>query len=85
MYVSMVAAGITVHYQFALFDAIPTQRPALQEMTRFAVDYTLFLNITFGVVAALLLWLHFSVSSQKVPVHASVRSRSTSLPSDDYI
>lgn len=58
MYVSMVVAGITVHYLFALFDAIPTERPSLQEMTRFAVDYTLLLNIAFGGVAAILLWLH---------------------------
>ncbi len=59
LYVCMVAAGITVHYLFALAGQIPEQRPELQEMVRFAVDYTLFLNLGFAAVAAILLWLHF--------------------------
>jgi uncharacterized membrane protein YraQ (UPF0718 family) len=59
LYVCMVAAGITVHYVYALLGIIPTERPALQEMVRFAVDYTLFLNLGFLLVAGLLLWIHF--------------------------
>ena len=59
LYVCMVAAGITVHYLFALFGAIPTERPSLQEMVRFGIDYTFFLNIAFLIVAAALLRLHF--------------------------
>lgn len=60
LYVCMVAAGISVNYVFALFGQLPTERPGLQEMVRFAVDYTLFLNIAFGLAALALLWLHFS-------------------------
>ena len=59
LYVCMVAAGITVHYLFALVGMIPTERPSLQEMVRFAFDYTFFLNLAFLAAAAALLWLHF--------------------------
>ena len=59
LYVCMVAAGITVHYLFALLGMIPTERPSLQEMVRFSIDYTFFLNLAFLAAAAALLWLHF--------------------------
>lgn len=59
LYACMVAAGITVHYLFALVGQIPDQRPAVEEMVRFAIDHTLFLNIVFLAIAAVLLWLHF--------------------------
>jgi uncharacterized protein len=59
LYVCMVAAGVTVHYAFAVLGQIPTERPAVQDMVRFAIDHTFFLNLAFGIVAALLLWLHF--------------------------
>jgi uncharacterized protein len=62
LYVSMVAAGISVHYLFALMGQLPTERPALQEMVRFAVDYTLFLNLIFGAIAAVLLWIYLQSS-----------------------
>ncbi len=62
LYVCMVAAGITVHYLFALFGQIPTARPSLGEMTSFAIDYTFFLNIGFLIVGAILFWLHFKGS-----------------------
>ena len=35
-------------------------RPGLQEIVRFSVDYTLFLNVALGAAALALLWLHFS-------------------------
>lgn len=57
LYVCMVAAGITVHYLFALVGGIPEQRPELREMVRFAVDHTLFLNLAFLALAAWLVWL----------------------------
>jgi hypothetical protein len=55
----MAAAGITVHYLFAVFGAVPTERPSLQDMVRFGIDYTFFLNLAFLALAAVLLWLHF--------------------------
>ena len=60
MYVCMVAAGITVHYLYELTGLTPTERPSLQEMIRFAIDYTFFLNLAFGAAAAWLLYLHFT-------------------------
>ena len=59
LYACMVAAGITVHYLFAFLGMIPTERPSLQEMVRFSVDYTFFLNLAFLAAGAVLLWLHF--------------------------
>jgi hypothetical protein len=61
----MVAAGITVHYLFAVVGALPTERPDLQEMVRFAIDHTFFLNLTFLAVAAALIWLPFGGSAPK--------------------
>ena len=60
LYVSMVAAGVTVHYLYALFGAIPTERPALNEMVAFGIDHTLFLNSAFAMLAGALLWLRFA-------------------------
>ncbi len=57
LYVCMVAAGVTVHYLFAAFGAVPDERPALQEMVRFAVDHTLVLNVLFSAVAGVLIWI----------------------------
>jgi|tagenome__1003787_1003787.scaffolds.fasta_scaffold20830375_2 hypothetical protein len=39
---------------------MPLDRPSLQEMVRFGIDYTFFLNLAFGAVAAWLFYLHFS-------------------------
>ncbi|GAA4249454.1 hypothetical protein GCM10022293_12770 [Azospirillum formosense] len=60
MYVCMVAAGITVHYLYALTGLTPTARPSLTDMVRFAIDHTFFLNLAFGALAGWLLWTHFS-------------------------
>lgn len=57
LYLCMVAAGVTVHYLFAAAGVIPEARPSLQEMVSFAVDHTFFLNIAFGAVAAVLIWI----------------------------
>ncbi len=59
LYVCMVAAGVTVHYLYALLGLLPTARPSLQEMVRFAVDYTFWLNLAFLAVAAALVWLYW--------------------------
>lgn len=57
LYVCMVAAGITVHYLFAALGILPTERPSLQEMVAFEIDYTFWLNIVFVLVAGALLLL----------------------------
>lgn len=59
LYVCMVAAGITVYYLFAVVGTIPERRPSLDEMVRFSIDHTFFLNLIFVFAAAALAWLHF--------------------------
>lgn len=65
MYVCMVGAGVTVHYIYKLCGLLPTARPALQEMVRFGVDYTLWLNIAFLLAGAALFYLHFRGSDER--------------------
>lgn len=57
LYIAMVAAGISVHYVFALTGILPTDRPTLQEMVRFEMDYTFWLNVAFALVAVALWWV----------------------------
>lgn len=59
LYLCMVLAGITVHYLFAAAGALPTARSSLQEMVRFQVDYTFWLNLVFLAAGGVLLYLHF--------------------------
>lgn len=59
LYVCMVAAGITVHLLFSTLGMVPTERPRLEEMVRFEIDYTFWLNIVFALVGGLLLWVHW--------------------------
>lgn len=58
LYVCMVAAGVTVHALFAAIEIVPSQRSSIEEMVAFRVDYTLWLNLVFGVLGAALVWLH---------------------------
>jgi len=61
LYFCMVAAGITVHYLFAIFNAIPTARPeSLQNMLAFDTQsHTFYLNILFGIIAIVLLLIRW--------------------------
>lgn len=56
-YICMVIAGVTVHYIFDLFNAIPTVRPeSLRDMLSFDTQsHTFYLNIIFGIVGIALL------------------------------
>lgn len=57
LYLCMVAAGITVHYLFALSGLLPSARPSLQEMVAFKIDYTFWLNLVFLAIGGGLIWL----------------------------
>ncbi|MGH9378993.1 MAG: permease [Thermoanaerobaculia bacterium] len=59
LYVCMVAAGVTVHYVFAVLGILPTERALLTEMVRFKIDYTFWLNLVFTIGGGVLLTLHF--------------------------
>ena len=57
MYVSIVATALTMHAAFGLLDITPDSARQVEDVVRFAVDYTLFLNIGFALAAAGLVWL----------------------------
>ncbi|HSH37860.1 MAG TPA: permease [Chthoniobacterales bacterium] len=64
LYVCMVAAGLTVHYIFAAAGMLPSERPSLQEMVRFEVDYTLWLNLLFIALGLVLIWFQRRAASE---------------------
>jgi uncharacterized membrane protein YraQ (UPF0718 family)/YHS domain-containing protein len=57
-YAVMVFAALLVEGLFALFGAVPTDRPETVVMTRFEWNYTTFLNIAFSAVFAVIYWLY---------------------------
>lgn len=57
LYICMIAAGVTVHYVFVVFGAVPQARPeSLRQMMEVGIyTHTFWLNLVFGAVAILLL------------------------------
>ena len=72
LYLCMVAAGLSVHLVFSVLHLIPQTRQPLGEQTKFAIDYTFFLNIFFGLVALGLIYLH--LSGQKSQGKSKIKS-----------
>ena len=64
MYVSIVATALTMHLGFGLLDITPRSARAVDDVVRFALDYTFFLNLLFAGIAALLVWLATRPSRQ---------------------
>lgn len=58
LYACMVTAGVTAHYIFAALQIMPTERPTLEDMVRFSIDYAFWLNFVFALVGGLLLVMH---------------------------
>ncbi len=58
MYVSMVATALLLHMSFGLLGVTPESRRVVEEASRFAIDYTLWLNVAMALLAAWLVWLH---------------------------
>ena len=58
--VSLVTSAVVLHYGFDLLGMLPSAESAKSVSDRefFKVDYTLFLNIGFGLVSALLVGWH---------------------------
>ena len=67
LYLSMVAAGVTVHWLFAAFNAIPTARPeSLTDMMSFGVNtHTFWLNVIFIPIGAILLYVRWRHRSEQ--------------------
>jgi uncharacterized membrane protein YraQ (UPF0718 family)/YHS domain-containing protein len=57
-YAVMVVAALLVEGIFALFGAIPTDRPETIVTTRFEWNYTTYLNIVFLMVFGVIYWLY---------------------------
>ena len=57
-FTSTVATALVLHYGFAWLGLLPEGAQQTEASERFAVDYTLFLNLAFLVVSAVLVWLH---------------------------
>jgi uncharacterized membrane protein YraQ (UPF0718 family) len=57
MWVSIVATALIIHFGFDLFGITPRTGRQVEDVVRFALDYTFYLNLLFVVMAGLLVWL----------------------------
>jgi hypothetical protein len=57
MWVSIVITAVTLHVLFALLGITPESSRAIEEVSRFAIDYTFWLNLAMVLVAAVMIWL----------------------------
>lgn len=57
MYISIVLTALILHGGFAFFDVLPEPARKIEEITQFAVDYTLVLNVVAAGVVGLMVWL----------------------------
>ncbi len=58
MWVSIVITAITLHALFAVLGITPESSRAVHEVSRFAVDYTFWLNLAMVILAGVMVWLH---------------------------
>jgi len=58
MWVSIVITAILLHALFAVTGLTPDSSRAVSETTRFALDYTFWLNLAMVLVAVVMVWLH---------------------------
>ncbi len=58
MYVSMVLTALLLHTGFGALGMTPESQRVVEEVTRFQIDYTFWLNLVTTLVAGWLFWLH---------------------------
>jgi len=58
MFASIVITALSMHYLFAALGITPESSNRVQEVVRFSLDYTFYLNLVFALFAAGLVWLH---------------------------
>jgi len=58
MFASIVVTAVTLHLCFAALGITPGSHRAVEEVSRFAIDYTFWLNLAMVGVAALMIRLH---------------------------
>jgi len=65
MFVSIVLTALILHYLFKALGIMPGSQHQLSEVTRFAFDYTFYLNLVFVLVAGAMVWLHLGHKRHK--------------------
>jgi uncharacterized membrane protein YraQ (UPF0718 family) len=58
MFVSIVVTAVTLHVLFASLGITPESSRAVEEVSRFGLDYTFWLNLAMVLVAVTMVWLH---------------------------
>jgi hypothetical protein len=58
MWVSIVLTAVVLHGLFAVLGITPESSRVVDEVTRFAIDYTFWLDLAMVAVAAVMVWLH---------------------------
>jgi uncharacterized membrane protein YraQ (UPF0718 family) len=58
MWVSIVITATILHWLFAVLGITPESSRAVHEVSRFAVDYTFWLNLAMAILAVVMVWLH---------------------------
>src|SRR6056297_3802509 len=58
MYVSMVATALLLHVGFGVTGLTPESTRAVEEVTRFKIDYTFWLNVVSVLAVGTLAWAH---------------------------
>jgi hypothetical protein len=58
MLVSIVLTALAMHVAFTTLGIVPGSSREVGEVTRFALDYTFYLNILFVFIAGTMIWLH---------------------------
>lgn len=58
MFVSIVTTALTLHGVFTVLDIVPESARAMEETSRFAIDYTFWLNLAMVFLAGAMVRLH---------------------------
>lgn len=58
MYVSMVSTALILHVGFGVIGLTPESTRAVEEVTRFGIDYTFWLNVASVFAVGVLVWAH---------------------------
>jgi uncharacterized membrane protein YraQ (UPF0718 family) len=58
MFVSIVATALILHVGFGLLGITPESRRAVEDVVRFALDYTFWLNLLMVLVTVVMVYLH---------------------------
>jgi len=59
MFASIVITALSMRYLFAALGITPESSNRVQEVVRFSLDYTFYLNLVFALLAAGLVWLRW--------------------------